>query len=87
MCNSIFLSDKTLPDAKDGENVSVTIKGVYRTDEDGIRKLDVTKVDGKDVGEMYDKESECGCDHEMPEFMDHNADDALRLFIIKTKKG
>lgn len=67
--------------------MEVTIKGVYRTDEDGVRKLDVTTVDGEEVGEMYDKEeSDCGCkDHPM-DLMNQTADDALRLFIIKTKK-
>lgn len=78
MCNSIFLGNKTLAKAKDGEEVEVTIKGVYRT-EDGVRKLDVEEVDGDEVGE----EANCGCgEHDL---MD--AEDAMRIFFIKTKKG
>lgn len=83
MCNSIFIDDKTLPKAKDGEEFEVTIKGVYRTDEDGTRKLDVMEVDGKEV---VGPEEKSPCDmHE--DLMSQDADDALRLFIIKTKPG
>lgn len=83
MCNSIFINDKTLPKAKDGEEYEATIKGVYRT-EDGIRKFVVTSVDGKDVVGPEEEESDCGCpeDH----LMNQDSDDALRLFIIKTRK-
>lgn len=80
MCNSIFLGDKTLAKAKDGEEVKVTIKGVYRT-EDGVRKLDVEEVDGDEVGE----EADCGCGEDDPmEAMD--AEDAMKIFFIKTRK-
>lgn len=85
MCNSIFIDKKTISKAKDGEEVEVTVKGVYHT-EDGVRKLDVMKVDGNDVIPPDDGESDCGCD-ENEDLMSQDADDALRLFIIKTKKG
>lgn len=82
MCNSIFLGKKTIPEAEDGEEFEVTVKGVYHTDEDGVRKLDVMEVDGDEVGE----EADCGCgEHE--DLMEQDSDDALRLFLIKTKKG
>lgn len=82
MCNSIFLGKKTIPAAKDGEEFELTVKGVYHTDEDGVRKLDVVEVDGDEVGEKAD----CGCgEHE--DLMEQDADDALRIFLIKTKKG
>lgn len=83
MCNSIFIDKKTLPKAKDGEEYEVTIKGVYHTDEDGIRKFDVSSVDGRDV--VGPDESDCGCEGD-PELMDQTADDAMRIFFIKTKK-
>lgn len=83
MCNSIFIDSKTLPKAKDGEEFEVTVKGVFSTDEDGSRKLDVMTIDGKDV---VGPEEESPCDnHE--DLMSQDADDALRLFIIKTKPG
>lgn len=82
MCNSIFISKDTIPKAKDGEEFEVTIKGVYRT-EDGVRKLDVMEVDGDEV--VGPDESDCGCEGE-PDLMDQDADDALRIFLIKTKK-
>lgn len=84
MCNSIFLGEKTIPKAKDGEEFELTVKGVYHT-EDGVRKLDVMSVDGKDVIPPDEGESDCGCeDHE--DLMNQDSDDALRLFIIKTNK-
>lgn len=86
MCNSIFLGEKTIPKAKDGEEFEVTVKGVYRTDEDGIRKLDVMTVDGKDVVDPDEAESDCGCDGE-PDLMDQSPEDAVRLFFIKTDKA
>ena len=85
MCNSIFIDNKTIPKAKDGEEFNLTVKGVYHTDEDGIRKLDVLAVDGKNVVDPDEGESGCGCDGE-PDLMDQDTDDALRLFIIKTDK-
>jgi hypothetical protein len=85
MCNSIFIGKSTLPKAKDGEEYEVKIKGVYHTDEDGVRKFDVMSVDGKDVIPPDEGESECGCDEE-PHLMDQDADDAMRIFFIKTKK-
>lgn len=81
MCNSIFIDKKTLPKAKDGEEFEVMVKGIYTTDEDGTRKLDVMEVDGKEV--VGPEETSCG--HE--DLMSQDADDALRLFIIKTKPG
>lgn len=87
MCNSIFLGEKTIPKAKDGEEFEVTVKGVYRTDEEGVRKLDVMTVDGRDVVDPDEAESDCGCGGEPePDLMEQDAHDALRLFIIKTKK-
>lgn len=84
MCNSIFLGKKTLPKAKDGEEFEITVKGVFHTDEDGVRTLDVLEADGQSVDGM--DEGDCGCeDHE--EMMDQTAEDAVRLFFIKTKKG
>lgn len=84
MCNSIFLGKKILPKAKDGEELEITVKGVYHTDEDGVRTLDVLEADGQPVAGM--DEGDCGCDdHE--ELMEQDADDAVRLFFIKTKKG
>lgn len=83
MCNSIFIDNKTIPKAKDGEEFELTVKGVYHT-EDGVRKLDIMTVDGKDV--IPPDESDCGCDdHE--DLMNQDSDDALRLFIIKTDKA
>lgn len=82
MCNSIFLDKKTLPKAKDGEEFEIMIKGVYHTDEDGVRKLDVMEVDGKEV--IGPDESDCGCGGDL---MDQTSEDALKLFIIKTKPG
>lgn len=82
MCNSIFIDKKTLPEAEDGDEYEVTIKGVYRT-EDGVRKFDVTSVDGRDV--VGPDDAECGCGD--PPLMEQDADDALRLFVIKMKKG
>lgn len=91
MCNSIFLDDKTLSKAKDGEEVEVTIKGIYHTDEDGIRKLDVIEVDGDEVAGL--EEEDCGCSDEMDhkdrkfhDLMGQDSEDALRIFLIKTKK-
>lgn len=78
MCNSIFIDDKTLPKAKEGDEYEITIKGVYRTDEDGVRKFDVESVDGRDVADPDAGESDCGC-------MDSN--DALEIFMIETKKN
>lgn len=85
MCNSIFIDKSTISKAKDGEEVEVTVKGVYHT-EDGVRKLDVMEVDGNDVVDPDSGESDCGCggDKTFDEMGD--ADDALRMFIIKTKK-
>lgn len=85
MCNSIFIDKKTLPKAKDGEEFEVMIKGVYHTDEDGVRKLDVMEVDGKDVVGPEEK-TKCGCEDEM-ELMEQDSDDALRIFMIKANKG
>lgn len=81
MCNSIFLNDKNLPRADDGDEATVTVKGIYHTDENGIRKLDVLEVDGKEVNDP----EECGCggDHG-GEAMD--AHDALEVFLITNKK-
>lgn len=87
MCNSIFINDKTLPKAKDGDEYEVSIKGVYRTDEDGVRKFDVTSVDGKDVVGPDEEESDCGCGEDHMDLMDQTSDDALRIFMIKTKKA
>lgn len=81
MCNSIFIDDKTLPKAKDGDEYEVTIKGVYRTDEDGVRKFDVESVEGRDVADPDAEESDCGCagDHDM------DSNEALEIFMIETK--
>lgn len=84
MCNSIFIDKKTVPNAEDGEEVEITVKGIYRT-EDGVRKLDVVTADGRAVVPPDEEESECGCgDHE--EMMNQNGDDALRIFLIKSRK-
>lgn len=92
MCNSIFIDKKTLPKAKEGEEFEVTIKGVYHTDEDGVRKLDVTEVDGDEV--VGPEEEDCGCsegmdhkDRKYHDLMNQDPEDALRIFLIKTKKG
>lgn len=82
MCNSIFLGDKTIPKAKDGEEIEITIKGTYHTDPHGVRKLDVEEVDGDPVGE----EADCGCGEDEMDLMNQTADDALQIFMIKTKK-
>lgn len=85
MCNSIFLGDSTIPEAKDDEEVEISIKGVYRTDENGVRKLDVLEVDGDPVTDPEEDESDCGCgDHE--DMMNQDSDDALRIFLIKKQK-
>ena len=84
MCNSIFINDKTLPKAEDGDKFELKIKGVYRTDEDGNRKFDVTSIDGKDVVGPEEEKSDCGCGE--PDLMDQDVDDAIRIFAIKTNK-
>lgn len=86
MCNSIFINDKTLPKAKDGDEYEVSIKGVYRTDEDGVRKLDVTSVDGKAVVGAHEDESDCGCGDDPMDILDQDGPEALRIFMIKAKK-
>lgn len=85
MCNSIFIGNKTIPKAKDGEEFEITIKGVYRTDEDGVRKLDVIQADGQDV--VSPEETECGCEEEHEDMMEQDAEGALKIFLIKTRKG
>lgn len=85
MCNSIFIDNKTIPKAKDGEEFELTVKGVYRT-EDGVRKLDVMKIDGKDVIPPHEGESDCGCGEDHEDLMNQDSGDALRLFIIKSNK-
>lgn len=87
MCNSIFINKNTLPKAKDGEEYEAKIKGIYRTDEDGIRKFEVTSFDGKDVVSPDEAESDCGCGEDHEDLMNQTSDDALRLFVIKMKKG
>lgn len=82
MCNSIFIDKATLPSAKDGEEFDVKIKGVYRT-EDGVRKLEVLEVDGNEVSDPAD----CGCGEDHDDLMEQDAEDALRIFFIKSKKG
>lgn len=86
MCNSIFIDKKTVPEAEDGEEFELPVKMVYRTDEDGVRKLDVVSVDGNKVVDPEESESDCGCSEE-PDLMDQDADDALRIFLIKKQKG
>lgn len=82
MCNSIFIDKKTMPDAEDGEEVEVMVKGIYRT-EDGVRKVDVVSADGRAV--VGPDEGDCGCeDHE--DMMNQDGDDALRIFLIKKRK-
>lgn len=82
MCNSIFLNDANLKGADDGEEFEVTVKGVYHTDEDGVRKLDVLEVDGKEVNDP----EECGCGEEQEDKMEMDAVDALEVFLITNKK-
>lgn len=86
MCNSIFINDKTIPKAKDGEEIEVTVKGTYHT-EDGVRKLDIASVDGKEVVPPEDYESDCGCGEDDMPLMEQDSGDALRIFMIKTNKG
>lgn len=85
MCNSIFIGKKTIPKAEDGEKIKVMIEGVYFTDDEGVRKLDVMKVDGEPVMDPDESRSLCKRAHQ--DFINQDSDDALRLFIIKTKKG
>lgn len=82
MCNSIFLGAKTIPEAADGEEVEITVKGVYHTDEDGVRKLDVVSADGEEVQDP----SECGCGEDHEDMMDMDSEDALNVFLIKKRK-
>lgn len=82
MCNSIFLNDGNLKGADDGEEFEVTVKGVYHTDEDGVRKLDVLEVDGKEVNDP----EECGCGGDHEDKMNMDAHDALEVFLITNKK-
>lgn len=82
MCNSIFIGKQTLPKAKDGEEFEMTIKGVYRTDEDGDRKLDVMEIDGDPVAEPVEAETPCSRE----ELINQSSDDALQMFIVKTRK-
>lgn len=81
MCNSIFIDKKTLPKAKDGDEFEMTIKGIYRTDEDGERKLDVMEVDGNPVVDPEETESACSMAHD-----DLINNEPLQLFILKTRK-
>lgn len=81
MCNSIFLGAKTIPDAEDGEEIEIKVKGVYHTDEDGVRKLDIISAGGEEVEDP----SECGCGEE-EDPMDMDAHDALNIFLIKKRK-
>lgn len=83
MCNSIFLGDKTIPEAEDGEEIEIKVKGVYHTDEDGVRKLDIISAGGEEVNDP----SECGCgeDHE-EDMMNMDGEDALNIFLIKKRK-
>ncbi len=91
MCNSIFLDDKTLSKAKDGEEVEVMVKATYHTDDQGVRKLDVMQVDGNDVVED-DSGEDCGCsggmtkDQKYNDLMGQDSGDALRIFLIKSNK-
>jgi hypothetical protein len=87
MCNSLFIGKDTIPDAEDGDEVEIKVKGVYHTDPDGVRKLDILSADGKDVVDPDEAESDCGCggDHS-EEPMNQDAEDALRIFILKKKK-
>ena len=87
MCNSLFLNDKTIPKAKDGEEFELTVKGIYRTDEDGVRKLDIEEVDGYPVSDPEAEESDCGCGEEEEDLMEQNSEDALRIYLIKKEKG
>lgn len=82
MCNSIFLGDKTIPKAVDGEDVEITVKGVYHTDENGVRKLDVISADGDEVNDP----DECGCGGDHQDMMNMDAHDALSIFLIKKGK-
>lgn len=80
MCNSIFIGKKTIPKAKEGEEFEMTIKGIYHTDQDGVRKLDVMEVDGDEVADP----EECGCGEE--DLMEQDAEAALEIFLIKPRK-
>lgn len=82
MCNSIFIGKETVSGAKDGEEISLNIKGVYHTDENGVRKLDVMEVDGDPVMDPDEEESDCGCGEE-EDVLNQNSDDALKIFLIK----
>lgn len=82
MCNSIFIDKKTLSKADDGDEVEIMIKGVYHTDEDGVRKLDVLEVDGQEVADP----DECGCGEDHEDMMNQDGEDALRIFLIKKRK-
>lgn len=88
MCNSLFIGKDTIPDAEDGDEVEIKVKGVYHTDPDGVRKLDILSADGEDVVDPDQAESDCGCSGDPVEEnpMDQTADDALRIFILKKKK-
>ncbi len=87
MCNSIFIDKNTIPKAKDGEEFEVKVKGVYHTDENGTRKLDVLEADGNEVVDPEETDCGCGGDHNVEEDpMDQTSDDALRIFILKKQK-
>lgn len=85
MCNSIFIDKNTIPKAKEGEEVEITIKGTYHT-KDGVRKLDVEQVDGYDVVPPDEEESDCGCGGD-ENYNGMDTEDALQVFLIKNKKS
>lgn len=82
MCNSATLADSALPNAEEGEEVEVKVRGVI-VEEDGERKIEITHVDGKPIESMEEECGSCGKPHhggEMP-----SAEDALIAFIEADK--
>lgn len=84
MCNSVTLGD-SLPKAKNGEEVEVTIRGNIVV-EDGERRIDITHVDGNEVASMEEECGSCAKPHHGGEMPD--AHDALITFmkVVKPKK-
>lgn len=78
MCNSATISDKTLPKSKEGDEVEVKVRGMI-VEEDGMRKIEISHVEGKPVGSMEECGSCQGKPHHGGEMPD--AHDALITFM------
>lgn len=83
MCNMATIPDDILTDAEEGDEVSVKVTGTI-VEEDGQRKIEITHVNGEPVETMEECSSCEGKPHHGGEMPD--ADDALKIFMIKLNK-